>query len=158
MKLNRQKLIENVDQALKTQQSIEDQYDELLKEKQEEHRKAWFVANSEYWRNFVARLDGKLDRGEPIRVSDMPEKYPYNERDNVFYSNYAPTRERHAQPHQLGVEPIGPRPTAQVRELKALKSFLESIDDELVSQAALERAGFRGLHSLFLLGESQIVD
>ena len=48
-------------------------------------------------------------------------------------------------------------PTARVRELKALKNFLEAVDDELVSQAALERAGFRGLHSLFVLGESKIV-
>lgn len=157
MKLNRQKLIENVDQALKTQQSIEDQYDELLKEKQKEHLEAWFQHNSKYWYDFIARLQDKLKNRQPIISGDMPDRYSPRSTEQVFYNGYRPTQGNYTREDQFWIEAIGPRPTARVRELKALKGFLESVDDELVSQTALERVGFRNLYSLFLLGESQIV-
>lgn len=43
---------------------------------------------------------------------------------------------------------LGPRPTYEVRNLENLRDFLSMIEDEVITTAALENAGFRNMAKL----------
>ncbi|ORM21809.1 hypothetical protein [Prescottella equi] len=151
MKMNVTKLRAACESGIERAKTRQVEWDRNVDAAESAWEKAWVKDQLPKWREFrdqltkVLKANGKVTDGMlPISVS----KY-----DGIKSGTYrAFNRGRESggyNSHWFADHDFGPRPKLDIQGFETLIDFLDSVDEPAITQAQLERAGFRNLSKLF---------
>jgi len=134
------------------------EYDEALALAEKQYFED-FKTGLQQWRPFYEALGKALRKSatekdiKALQTSLMPQgedRYGDPKPARLWRPFRAGKTERrgNANIHTNADHKLGPRPVYEVRNLENLRDFLGMIEDEVVTSAALENAGFRNLSKL----------
>ena len=149
MKLSRQKLIDTCESVIaatsEARLNAESDYSRAI----EEHRQTYVETHRDAWIEFINNVKSAVVFGSrPVTVDDVPASLKRSGSGIDFYSptwwrsDSAPGS-RYNYPHKPDVSRY------DTADYAALLAFLQSVTDDEVTSAGLERAGFRNVYALF---------
>lgn len=133
MKFTKKDLLTRIDQRI-ADLDIRAEQRSVDSEKAAEKRREDWVGGSGPWLDFAENIKQRVEAGEPIELHDAP--LAIKSRDWGHSLNfYVPKKVETYQ--------------AQTGELKAMKTAIESVADDVITTAGLKEIGFNNLRQLF---------
>lgn len=156
MRINVAQLKLAAENAIIRAEQAQIEYDEALARKEHEHFLK-YKANIENWRNFYTVL-GKALRKNATEADIKAVTHNAMPTGTDRFGNVVPgalfkpfrrgTLDKYNNNFGNADHSLGPRPVYEVRNLQNLLDFLSMVEDEVVTSAMLEKAGFRNIAKL----------
>lgn len=157
MKINVEKLKVATTNAIAAQKDKQVEWDQAILVAEAEHKKKWQEGGLLQWKGFRDNLTQIIKKNGVVTKDMIPSV-----NESRYYSFeplvYQPFQRDGANGHPSPHHKLGPRPALKIRPLESLKDFLDCVEEETVTVAALERVGYRNMATLMDLMNKTVWD
>ncbi|ORL11623.1 hypothetical protein [Prescottella equi] len=152
MFLNVAKLRAAAESGIEHAKSRQIEWDKLVDAAEAEWERAWREVTLPKWKALRDEITKALRNGGKIRADAVPmRKVGYSDKapDTYRKFNRGTRMSKYSNVEWVADHEYGPRPVLDIQAFEMLIEFLDAVDADKVSQAQLEKAGFRNLSKLF---------